>query len=130
MPILSVAKDYAIWHYSRAYADICYIWWNYLWFVNHLFSVPEVLGSLFSPFKRLQEEKVSIMKSPEDFFSNLAVNILMRIVGFVIRSAIIIVALIGFLLVLSVGSLFLALWTVLPALVLYFFVTSINVLFL
>jgi hypothetical protein len=130
MPILSVARDYIIWHYTRAYADIFHIWLNYLWFINHLFAVPDVMMSWFAPFKRLQENKVSIMKSPEDFFANLFVNIMMRIVGAFIRTAIIVVAGIGFIVVNITGLTFFALWTILPVLIVHFLLTSIRVFFL
>ena len=130
MPILSVARDYMIWHYSRAYVDIVNIWWNYLWFINHLFSVPDVLMSWFAPFKRLQENKVSFMKSPQDFFGNMLVNIIMRIVGAVIRTAIIAMALLGFCFVFFTGLILLLTWTALPVLIVHFLFTSIRVFFL
>ena len=128
MSFLKVFRDYLIWHYTTAYLDILYIWWNYLWFVNHIFSVPEVVGSWVSPFKRLQEDKVNILKSPEDFFANLFVNIIMRIVGTILRTAIIFIALCFFVLVFLCGVVFILLWTVLPMLVGYFFINGIHLL--
>lgn len=128
MAIVSIIRDYLLWHYSVAYADIVGIIRNYLWVVNHMFSVPDVLKSLFAPFKRLQEEKVNIIRNPSDFFGNLVVNILMRIVGFVIRTILIVIALIAFLMVIALGLCVLALWTILPALVIYFFVNGLNYL--
>jgi hypothetical protein len=117
MGIFSVAKNYLVWHYSTALNDFLHIWWNYLWFINHLFSVPQVIGSWLAPFKRLQEERSSILLHPEEFFSNLFVNIIMRIVGFFLRTALISVALLSFLTVIIGGVMFLALWIVLPMLV-------------
>ena len=130
MPIFTLFRDYMVWHYSRAYVDIVHIWWNYLWFVNHLFSVPEVAMSLFSPFKRMQENKVNIVKSPSDFFSNLFVNLIMRLVGLMLRSIILLIALVGFVTVFSLGFSTLVTWTLLPVLIGHFFITSIRVLFL
>lgn len=126
MSIVSVLENYLLWHYSVAYVDIVYICRNYLWAVNHMFSVPEVLKSLFAPFKRLKEEKVNIIRNPSDFFANLVVNILMRIVGFVVRTALIAVALAVFLLVIVLGVLIVFLWTILPALVIYFFMSGLH----
>src|SRR3972149_9104445 len=126
MPIASVLRDYFLWHYSTAYADIVGIARNYLWFVSHLFSVPEVARSLFAPFKRMKEGKVNIVKSPSDFFANLVVNILMRIVGFIIRTALLAIALASFLLVIGLCLIIIALWTLLPALVVYFFMNGLN----
>ena len=82
--------------------------------------------SLFSPFKRLQEERSSILMHPEEFFSSLVVNTIMRLVGFFLRSAIIIMALLGFIAVLIAGMMFIALWTVLPVLVVMFFINGVQ----
>ncbi|OGZ08654.1 MAG: hypothetical protein A2942_02580 [Candidatus Lloydbacteria bacterium RIFCSPLOWO2_01_FULL_50_20] len=128
MPIVSIIRDYFLWHYSAAYADIFGILRNYLWSVNHMFSVPEVFKSLFAPFKRIQEEKVNILKKPEDFFANLFVNFIMRIVGFVLRTALMAIALCSFAFVLGLGIAAIFLWTILPALVFYFFMSGIYYL--
>ncbi len=126
MRIFSVAKNYLVWHYSTAYNDMLHIWWNYIWFVNHLFSVPDVIMSWIAPFKRLQEDKVNILLKPEDFFANIFVNIMMRIVGFIIRSALITIALICFTIVIVGGLLLLVIWTLLPMLIVYFLINSIG----
>jgi hypothetical protein len=130
MPFLTIARDYLVWHYSRAYIDIVHIWWNYLWFVNHVFSVPEVAKSWFSPFKRMQEDKVNIIKSPSDFFANMFVNLILRMVGICIRTSLLTIALLVFALVFLLGLAFLLLWTVLPLLIGHFGITSVRILFL
>ncbi len=129
MPIFALTRDYLVWHYSLAYLDILHIWWNYLWFVNHVFSFPDVVKSWVAPFKRLQENKVSILVSPEDFFSNMAVNIIMRLVGTIVRSALIAIALAGFLFVLLLGLAVILVWTILPVLVGHFFFIGIQAFF-
>ena len=129
MSMIKVFRDYLLWHYTVAYLDILYIWWNYLWFVNHIFSVPDVLRSWVSPFKRLQEDRVNILKNPEDFFANLFVNIIMRIVGFIIRTALLFIASCFFVIVFIFGIVFVLLWTILPILVGYFFINGIQLLF-
>ncbi len=129
MGIFSVAKDYLVWHYSTAYIDLLRVWWNYLWFVNHLFSVPDVLMTWFAPFKRLQEERANILLHPEDFFGALFVNLMMRLVGFLVRTALLSIALLAFLIVLFAGFFFLALWTVLPILLALLLRASLVFLF-
>lgn len=130
MPILAITKDYLVWHYSNAYLDIVHIWWNYLWFVNHIFSFPEVVGSWFAPFKRLQEKKINPLLSPSDFIANVFVNTIMRIVGFCLRTALISMTLIGFAFVFVVGAAVLIVWTILPILVVHFFITGLQSFFL
>lgn len=129
MGILSVAKNYLVWHYSTAYADMFSVWLNYLWFVNHLFSVPDVLRSWFSPFKRLEEERGSLLTHPQEFFASLFVNLIMRLVGTIIRTALLLIALACFVTVLIGGILFFVLWTVLPLVVVLLFRSSLTYLF-
>lgn len=129
MPIFSVIRDYFVWHYSTALVDIFHIWWNYLWFINHLFSVRDVFMTWLAPWKRLQEKKVNILTHMEDFFANLFVNIMMRIVGFVIRTALLLIALCSFLIIFISGFLFVILWILLPLLILHFFVNGFTLLF-
>ncbi len=129
MLILVLARDYVLWHYSTAYVDLVYIWWNYLWFVNHLFSFPDVVRSWFAPFKRLQENKVNILLRPSDFFANMVVNIIMRIVGAIIRTALIAIAIVSFSIVLLFGVMFIGFWTILPILVGHFFITGVQSFF-
>ncbi|MEK7117981.1 MAG: hypothetical protein AAB869_00030 [Patescibacteria group bacterium] len=129
MSITSVLRDYLFWHYSAAYADIFGIIRNYLWVVNRKFSVFDVLRNLFAPFKRLKEEKVNIVHSPSDFFAALVVNIIMRIVGCIVRTALLAVALLAFLIVITLGILGILFWTALPALVAYFFISGLRYFF-
>ena len=122
--------DYLFWHYTTAYADMVGIARNYLGAVNHMFSILDVVKSLFAPFKRLKEEKVNIIRNPSDFFANLLVNFIMRIVGFIVRLGLMIVALITALLLVVLLLATLLLWTILPALVVYFFMSGLHYLFL
>lgn len=124
-----VLIDYLSWHYGAAYADIVHIARNYLWFVNHVFSLTDVSRNLFSPFKRMQEDRVNIVRDPSAFFANLTVNILMRIVGFVLRMAIVFMTLIMFALILLLTVAVLVLWTILPGLIAYLFVGGVTALF-
>ena len=50
----------------------------------------------------------------------------MRIVGFFLRTAIILMALIGFSTVIIAGLMFITLWTVLPPLVVMLFVSGLR----
>ncbi len=126
MGILSVVKNYLVWHYSTAYYDLIRIWWNYIWFVNHLFSVPDVLRSWFAPFKRLQEDKVSLLTNTEAYFSNILVNLIMRVVGFMLRTALLAMALVSFIFVISLGLFMLVLWAALPVLIVDFVINGIG----
>ncbi len=75
---------YTLWHYSRAPRDILRIWMNFLWFFYNFFSIPLLLLSLFAPWERMDES----YKKGLDLGAigeTIIVNMLMRIVGFVVR---------------------------------------------
>lgn len=128
MSFFAVARDYLVWHYSVALSDILHIWLNYIWFVNHLFSVPDVLKTLFAPWKRLQEERVNILQDASAFFGNLFVNLIMRMVGLVVRLGLLAVALCCFGIVFIGGVMFFFLWLALPVLIAHFFISGIRLL--
>ncbi len=128
MALIGLIHDYLLWHYSVAYIDMYGICRNYLFAVSNMFSVPDLFLTLFAPFKRLEEEKVNVLRAPEIFFGNIFINFVMRIVGFVLRTALIVIALVAFLSVIAVFLATLFLWTILPALVVYFFMSGLNYL--
>lgn len=95
---LSIAVGYVSWHYGRAFKDILIVWTNLLWFITHFFSIPLLLRTLFSPWKRIQETYQR--NGMEDYFATIVVNIMTRIVGAFVRLWII---LFGLLALISAG---------------------------
>ena len=128
MRIFSVFRDYLVWHYSVALSDILHMWWNYVWFVFHVFSVGDVAKTLFAPWKRLEEKKVSIFKNPQDYFGNMFVNLIMRMVGFIVRAALLLIALLSLSVIFFGGLAFLVLWIPLPAIIVHFIISGIRLL--
>lgn len=124
MQVASLLGNYFVWHYSRAYRELIHIERNILWFLYHFFSLPELTRTFFAPWKRLGEEPASIFDT-EEFFSALIINTLMRIVGISMRLIIIVSGSIV-LVIVALGSLLLLLvWTVLPFIIAFAFVTGI-----
>ena len=128
--MFGVLKDYIFWHYTTAFVDQAYMLKNYAWFLKYFFSVPEVLRNLFSPWKRMADDKGSLLRSPGDFFSALVVNTVIRIIGFFARSALLVVAFFCFLVLLIFALGFAVLWIFLPFAVGYFFVKGVVLLIL
>lgn len=127
MIYLEIARDYIVWHYTTALQDMFRIWVNYIWFVNHALSVKDVVLTLFAPWKRLQEKPVNPIKDLEGFASALAVNTIMRIVGLVIRLALIAIALLAWSLVIAVGIIAFLLWLFAPFFFIHAFVTAVGI---
>ena len=119
---------YLKWHYGRALADFRGVWVDLLWFVGHVFSVPMMLRTLFSPWRRMNEALPRSFMDLEAIGEALIVNVLMRIVGFVARIVIIGIALLSYAFLSVAGVLALAVWLSLPLLVPVFIVGSFNFL--
>jgi hypothetical protein len=115
MELVAFMPYYAVWHYTGAIADILRIWRNYLWFFYHFFSIPVLLKTLFSPWRRLQEEYKGGFDI-ESFFSTIIVNIMMRFVGALVRLVFIIAGIAILTIVFLAGLAFLVFWMVLPVL--------------
>ena len=121
--------EYLVWHYSRAVKDIVRLSGNFLGAVFNFFSIPFLLKTLFVPFERLQEKKKSLGFDAEEFFGNLIVTTIMRIVGAVVR---LITIAFGFILLIVVSAISIVSfvgWLLLPILVPLSFTYGIGLLF-
>ncbi|MSR76072.1 MAG: hypothetical protein EXS68_00570 [Candidatus Ryanbacteria bacterium] len=79
-----IAGEYLWWQYEAGLVLMFEAWMNVQWFLLHFFSVPELARSLFAPFHRMREQKKQGFDL-EDIFEVFAVNILMRVVGALVR---------------------------------------------
>ena len=93
---------YFIWHYGRAYVDMFVVWANLLWFVVHFFSIPRLLKTLFSPWKRMTETVGK--KDFEDIAGSIVVNLMSRVLGAFVRLILVVFGLV-LMLLMSVGIL-------------------------
>lgn len=112
-----VLIQYAIWHYTEAIRELLLIWRNILWFFWNLFSVPLLLGTLFSPFRRIHERVGSHGLNLEDIGGAIAVNLIMRLVGFVLRLMVITIGLTCIAVTLVTGVASIAVWVLMPLII-------------
>lgn len=110
---------YFRWHYTKAYFDIWGLWNNFLWFGYHFFSLPLLLRTLFLPLFRIREKTARFDLG--EFFENLLVNTVMRLVGFVLRTAVLIIGAAALFLILAIGVTIFVFWAFLPLFILYLF---------
>jgi hypothetical protein len=111
-----LAFRYVLWHYSRGIVDLLRVWSNFLWFFYHFFSIPLLLRTLFSPFQRLDESYKKGLDL-EAFFTTLGVNIIMRIIGAMIRLFMIALGVLALLTTLAIGAFFFVAWILSPLVV-------------
>lgn len=112
MPKVLIIPQYFKWHYQEALKNIFELWKDFSWFVLRFFSINKLLRTLISPFKRLKENPDG--PGLQSFFESLIVNTIMRVVGFLLRSTIIIIGLLTYICVTVFSIVFLVFWFVLP----------------
>ncbi len=107
---------YTRWHYTRAPKEYIGVWVNFMWFVLHVFSIPILLRTLFDPFQRLGE-KYNGGLHLDKLAEVIIVSLIMRIVGFGIRSILILIGLVFLLATFSVGLLLFVVWFFIPVII-------------
>lgn len=101
MLFVSILNHYLLWHYTKAFGEILHVWKNFVWFTLNFFSIPKLLKSFLSPWKRMTEERGQTFNF-EDLASFVIINLISRVIGAVLRT-VLIVAGIACLLILMVG---------------------------
>ena len=125
MPFLYLIPFYAKWHYTEGFKDLFRNWKNLIFFVLHFFSLGILFRTWFAPFGRLNEEYRKGL-DPEAFFETLVANTLMRIVGFFLRSFVIIIGLLILFIVVMLGPAVFILWTLTPFILLFLFIFGVD----
>jgi hypothetical protein len=109
-----IGPYYLNWHYTQGLLELIKNLWNFIVFEFHFFSVKDLLLTLLSPFQRLKEDYGNNAIDFQKILSALVVNIIMRIVGFFVRSFILICALISIVLSFLLFPIIIIGWIILP----------------
>ena len=120
---------YARWHYTEGIKDLFRNWKSFIAFVLHFFSLGLLVKTWFAPFGRLDDEYKREFDA-EAFFETLVANTLMRLVGFVLRTFVIVMGLVVLLVVVVLGPITFVLWLLAPFIILSLFGLGVaNLLF-
>ena len=119
MGFILILPYYLKWHYSQAFLDLKNIWKNFLVFLYNFFSIHTLLFSLFSPWQRMKENYSKNDLSFEGTVGNLIVNIIMRLVGAVVRLLFIVIGIVSIILCLVLGVIIFCAWILLPFIIFY-----------
>ncbi len=111
-----VFYKYMVWHYSIGFFRIFHICKNFFWFIVNLFSIPQLLRHLFTPFKRATEERTKKFDF-EDMAGTFLVNILFRFVGFFMRSIIITLGIVSLFIVMLITIAVYIFWIFMPLII-------------
>lgn len=120
MKFITLVPYYFVWHYTRAVRDLIEIGANFVWFIYNYFSIKVLFSTLFAPYKRLTEKYRGGLDI-EKFLESIVVNLLMRIIGFVMRTAVLVVGLIAILVTFVAGAVLIVVWLLLPIILLIMF---------
>jgi len=125
MKFFMIVPYYIYWHYTQGIAELSRNLFNFLIFEFHFFSVKELFSTLFSPFQRLKENYGNHFVDFERVISTFVVNIIMRIIGFFVRSFILLIAFASILVSVILIPIIVIIWLVIPVLLLLLMIGSI-----
>ena len=128
MVLMILIKNYFKWHYSLAFVDIFHIWRDMTLFVFNFFSISTLMRTFFSPWKRLYAQRNTKGFDVFDMVSTHFVNMVMRVVGALMRSVLIVVGLLTIGVVVIGGVIFFIGWMVMPFLIVFLCVAGIHLL--
>lgn len=129
MRFLAISLHYLSWHYSRAILEFSHIYKDILVFIFNFFSISILLRSYFAPWRRMGEDyEKNIIDDLEDVASVFVVNLLMRIVGIVMRTLIIVFGVLFVLLVALLYPVLLIFWLALPLIIIILILLGLGLL--
>lgn len=114
--MLKLPFQYLRWHYGPALRSYGRLAHDYLWYLEHIFSIRFLLRTLLLPWKRRNEQYFG--GGIEKYFEAVVVSFLSRVVGVVIKLPIIVVGCVSWLCLLLVLLLGFGLWLMAPVLLL------------
>jgi len=128
MKIILIILGYLKWHYSQAILALWNIWGNFLFFIFEFFSIKLLFQNFFNPWKRMTDYYPKSFDLKK-YFTIFIVNTITRIVGIIMRTALIIISLTCYFLLLIAYPLALVIWLLLPVIIVSLILTGIFLIF-
>lgn len=114
-----------IWQFYEMPSFLFQVWKNYLMFATNYFSVPLLLKTFFSPWRRYNWRYPKGFDLQE-FFNTLVSNTFSRFLGALMRTVLIIIGIFLQIFVFVAGIIVLALWMLMPILILMGFIFAFT----
>jgi hypothetical protein len=117
-----------VWQFFDAPKEILKGWRNFLLFNLNYFSIPILLRTFISPWRRYSYSYGKIF----EIWNNIQVfvfNIMSRVIGAVLRSVFIIIGILVEILIIIVGAIMFIGWILLPILLLAGFLFGLRLIF-
>ncbi len=125
--LINFFEDYFVWHYTKGFQDLIKNIKTFFWFNKHFFAYSFLFKTLFSPFMRIKEEKLNIFKF-ESILSFVVVNGLMRFLGFLFRSIIILAGLFFWILTAILSIIVILIWLTFPVFIVVLLIDSFYII--
>ena len=113
MKIILIILGYLKWHYGKAVSSLADIWKNFLYFVSEFFSLKLLFRNFFDPWKRMTDGYPKSFDLRKYFYAFIA-NSIVRVVGMIMRSVLIVIGLSCYVLLALAYPLALIIWLILP----------------
>lgn len=121
-------ESYFAWHYGRAFVDMFHIWMNFLWFVYNFFSISALIDTFFDPWKRMGESYPKGLDIA-GVISTFVVNVLMRMVGIMVRLIVLCIGLFFAIIIFTVGVVVALSWALMPIVFVALVIISLRLIF-
>jgi hypothetical protein len=112
----NILVEWFLWHFYEMPKFLILVWKNYILFASNYFSLPILLKSLFSPWRKyrwIYPKGFNVV----EFFNTLISNIFSRILGFLMRVVLIFVGIIFQIFVIFAGAVIFLLWLFVPVII-------------
>ena len=123
----NIVFQWISWQFFEVPKEILKAWKNFLKFNLNYFSIPLLLRTLFSPWRRYKMFRGKGFDIGK-FFEVLVSNLIFRLLGAIIRSFLIFIGLLVELFIIFAGIIIFIGWLILPVLLIAGFIFGIKVL--
>ena len=116
--------EFLFWHYTEGLNLYLRRWYFLMAWIVHYFSLPMLLPTLFSPWKRLIDTEEIIGFNVEKMFRQFTFNLISRGIGAIVRLFLLFFGLLAFFPTFLIGLIGLIFWVACPFIGLVYFFTS------
>ncbi len=113
MKTVMISLWYIKWHYGKAIYSLSKVWKNFLFFVYGFFSIKLLFKNFFDPWKKMSDNYPKSFNLKKYFYT-LTTNLIVRIMGMIMRTILILVGLISCLLLIIFYPVVIISWLLLP----------------
>ena len=128
MQVISIIFGYLRWHYGKSVYSLTRVWKNFLFFIYEFFSIRLLFKNFFDPWKRMTDAYPKSFNLKKYFFAFIA-NIIVRIVGVIMRTFLLIVGLTCYILFTLIYPIAIIIWLILPLIIIIMFSISLSLIF-